>query len=67
MSSTEYRNVAYVQYRDVQVPKCPDTGISPYEIEKKSLFHIGSGADIEFGPKNAVRKSLNTKLKTHSK
>ena len=25
MSSTEYRNVAYVQYRDVQVPSCPDT------------------------------------------
>ena len=27
MSSTEYRNVAYVQYRDVQVPSCPDTVI----------------------------------------
>ena len=25
MSSTEYRHVAYVQYRDVQVPRCPDT------------------------------------------
>jgi hypothetical protein len=25
MSSSEYRNVWYVQYRDVQVPSCPDT------------------------------------------
>ena len=25
ISSTEYRDVAYVQYRDVQVPRCPDT------------------------------------------
>ena len=25
MSSTEYRDVSYVQYRDVQVPRCPDT------------------------------------------
>jgi hypothetical protein len=25
MSSTEYRDVAYVQYRDVQIPRCPDT------------------------------------------
>ena len=23
--STEYRDVAYVLYRDVQVPRCPDT------------------------------------------
>ena len=27
MSSSEYRNVAYVQYRDVQVPSCLDTVI----------------------------------------
>jgi hypothetical protein len=26
ISITEYRDVAYVQYRDVQVPRCPDTG-----------------------------------------
>ena len=25
MSTTEDRNVAYVQYRDVQVPICPDS------------------------------------------
>jgi hypothetical protein len=25
ISSTEYRDVAYVQYWDVQVPRCPDT------------------------------------------
>ena len=24
ISSTEYRDVAYVEYRDVQVPRCPD-------------------------------------------
>ena len=23
--NTEYRDVAYFQYRDVQVPRCPDT------------------------------------------
>ena len=25
ISSTKYRDVSYVQYRDVQVPRCPDT------------------------------------------
>jgi hypothetical protein len=25
ISSTEYRDVPYAQYRDVQVPRCPDT------------------------------------------
>ena len=24
ISSNEYRDVSYVQYRDVQVPRCPD-------------------------------------------
>ena len=28
MSSTEYRDVSYVQYRDVQVPRCLDTEVS---------------------------------------
>ena len=28
MSSTEYRDVSYVQYRDVQVPRCPATEVS---------------------------------------
>ena len=26
--STEYRDVSYVQYRDVQVPRCLDTEVS---------------------------------------
>ena len=35
--STEYRDVAYVQYRDVQVPRCPDTILSD-NFKSDTLF-----------------------------
>jgi hypothetical protein len=37
ISSTEYRDVAYVQYRDVQVPRCPDTILSD-NFKSDTLF-----------------------------
>jgi hypothetical protein len=37
ISSTEYRDVAYVQYRDVQVPRCPDT--FERSIKLKGVLH----------------------------
>ena len=41
ISSTEYRDVAYVQYRDVQVPRCPDTVLIPFNRWKpQHIIHI---------------------------
>ena len=37
ISRTEYRDVAYVQYRDVQVPRCPDTILSD-NFKSDTLF-----------------------------
>ena len=37
ISSTEYRDVAYVQYWDVQVPRCPDTILSD-NFKSDTLF-----------------------------
>ena len=47
ISSTEYRDVPYVQYRDVQVPRCPDTPVI--------YLRFGRHIDLYGGPKNKTR------------
>ena len=46
MSSTEYRDVAYVQYRDVQVPRCPDTHAELDFYSTSSLKQQSTGGHV---------------------
>ena len=52
--NTEYRNVAYVQYRDVQVPSCPDTihdmgKVQGYQVMEEQIIIVDLGDKGGFG------------------